>query len=231
MTRLLPLLVPKVKDSRMQRLLSQRLWATLRKLSAKASVKMAAVFYVTSDKYVRFGDGDDLVVDASDSAIAQGQTTALILEQAFERGARLYSYPGLHSKLMVLNGHAVVGSANLSLSSAESLVEVALVTDQPAIVGTAISIISELRKVSDPIDDAFIERIKSIEVAACIGGGIARKPRPLKEFEARTWLVGVHEMARDFVDEQAEIIKGQAMGRKGRKDMHFVGRIGQKSTR
>jgi PLD-like domain len=193
----------------MHRLLSQRLWPTVRKLSAKSGVKMAAVSYVTSDKYVTFGDDDVLIVDASDSAIGQGQTDALILEQAFERGADLYSYPGLHAKLMVLNGHAVVGSANLSVSSVESLVEVALVTDQPSIVGKAISIISNLKQASDRIDESFIERIKTIEVTARIGGNVARKPRPTESFEPRTWIVGIHAMVRDFADEESAITKGQ----------------------
>ena len=193
----------------MQRLLSQRLWPTLRKLAAKSGVKMAAVAYVTSDKYVAFGDGDVLIVDASDSAIVQGQTDALILEQAFDRGAELYSYPGLHSKLMVLNGHAVVGSANLSLSSAKSLIEVALVSDQPKVVGMALSIISDLKQASQRIDESFIGRIKTIEVTARIGGSIARKPSPIESFEPRTWLVGIHEMVRDLADEESDIIKGQ----------------------
>jgi hypothetical protein len=193
----------------MHRLLSQRLWPTLRRLSTQSGVKMAAVSYVKSEKYVKFCDGDDLIVDASDSAIAQGQTDALVLERAFERGASLYSYPGLHSKLMVLNGHAVVGSANLSASSVTSLVEVALVTDQPSIVGMAISFISSLKEDSDLIDGEFIERIKTIEVTPRIGGSVARKPRPIEAFEARTWMVGVHAMGRHFAAEEPDIIKGQ----------------------
>ena len=200
----------------MHRLLSQRLWPTLRKLSSESAIKMAAVSYVTSDKYVKFGDGDLLVVDASDSAIAQGQTDALILEQAFKRGAMLYSYPGLHSKLMVLNGHAVVGSANLSVSSVEALVEVALVTDQPSIVGKAMSIIYELAEECDVVDKLFVKRIKSIEVTARTGGSIARRrrPRTIESFQARTWIVGIHEMVRDFADEEAAINEGQEIAEK-----------------
>lgn len=186
----------------MRRLLSQALWPTLRTLSRESAIKMAAVSYVSSDKYVKFGEGDLLVVNASDSAIVQRHTDAMILEEAFKRGATLYSYPGLHSKLMVLNGHAVIGSANLSASSVENLVEVALVTDQPSIVGEAVSIIAELAQADDCdlIDKSFIERIRSLEVMPLTGGNIARgrKPRTAESFQARTWIVGIYELVRDL---------------------------------
>lgn len=197
----------------MHQLLSDSLWPTLQTLSSGGGLKLAAVSYATSDEYVQFGCDDILIVDASDSAVEQGQTDAHLLEEAFERGAEVYSYPGLHSKLMVLNGHAVVGSANLSVSSAESLVEVALVSNQPSIVGMAIFIIHELKEAADLIDEAFLERIKQIEVKARIGGSIARKPRLTESFQPRTWLVGVRETDKDFPDEEKAIKQGEAVAK------------------
>ena len=149
----------------MHRLLSHDLWETLRALSSESEKKWAAVSYVTSDRNVAFGKGDVVVVDASDTAIVQGHTDASVLDQAFRRGAKLYSYPRLHSKLMVLSGHAVVGSANISASSADDLVEAALVTDHPSLVGEAIAIISELSQQGDRIDASFLSVIKIIHSA------------------------------------------------------------------
>ena len=149
----------------MHRLLSHDLWETLRALSSESEKKWAAVSYVTSDRNVAFGKGDVVVVDASDTAIVQGHTDASVLDQAFRRGAKLYSYPRLHSKLMVLSGHAVVGSANISASSADDLVEAALVTDHPSLVGEAIAIISELSQQGDRIDASFLSVIKIIQSA------------------------------------------------------------------
>lgn len=60
----------------MNELLCDDLWPTIRKLAHKAAVRRAAVAYVTSDEILRFTEGDVLVTDASDHAIAAGQTSA-----------------------------------------------------------------------------------------------------------------------------------------------------------
>jgi phosphatidylserine/phosphatidylglycerophosphate/cardiolipin synthase-like enzyme len=120
------------------------LWNMIGTLAAESGAKWAAVSYVTSDDIVRFGEGDTLVVDATDSAIAEGRTDALLLERAFKRGAKLFSVDGLHSKIMVLAGKAIIGSANLSDSSVNHLHEVALVTDQAAIVAMTITMVNNL---------------------------------------------------------------------------------------
>ena len=75
----------------MSTLLSDALWESLRSLSISAVSKRAAVAYVTSDDFVAFGHSDTLVVDASDAAIANGQSDSAVLRRAFDRGARLYS--------------------------------------------------------------------------------------------------------------------------------------------
>jgi len=199
-------------------LLSQDLWPALRELASESARKSAAVSYITSDKFMKFEDGDLLVVDASDSAIVQGHTDALVLERAFKRGAELYSYPGLHAKLMVLNGHAVVGSANLSASSVDDLVEAALVTDQPSIVGMAISMIFKLAGECDLINKLFIKRIKSLKVTPRTGGGVARTRRgrtnTVDSFQARTWIVGIHTIDSGFPDEETDISRGLEIAEK-----------------
>jgi hypothetical protein len=195
----------------MHRLLCHNLWKTIKKLSSQSGGKWAAVSYVTSDRHVTFGKGDTVVVDASDAAIVQGHTDASVLVQAFERGAELHSYPGLHSKLMVLNGHAVVGSANISASSADGLVEAAVVTDHPSLVGQAIAIIAELSEQGDVIDAAFLERITTLEVTPRTGEDDVRERRRTSKppRQARTWIVGLHELARDFADDQDDIVRGE----------------------
>ncbi len=78
-----------------------------------------------------------MVCDASNNAIKTGQTSAAVLKRAFDRGSRLYNLPGLHAKILLLNEKALIGSANASGSSAHSLIEAGLLTDQPTIVATA----------------------------------------------------------------------------------------------
>lgn len=53
----------------MNEILSSSLWPRLRKIAKKARRKQAAVAYVTDDRFIKFGDGDVLVTDASHAAI------------------------------------------------------------------------------------------------------------------------------------------------------------------
>jgi hypothetical protein len=195
----------------MNELLSDNLWAVIKQLGKKASSRRAAVAYVTSEEFVKFTDGDVLVTDASDHAIAMGQTDAQVLAKAFKRGAELYSLPGLHTKVLLLGGSAVIGSANLSDSSATNLVEAAWVTDAPAAVGMATSLVQQLTSQAKKIDEEFLKRILKIEVKAHAkpAGGTA-KPKKVKIPKHASWILGVHELVKDFPDEQEAIESGTA---------------------
>jgi hypothetical protein len=148
----------------MNTLLSASLWDTLRRLSGSCGSKRGAVAYVTSDEHVSFNRGDLLVMDASESAITNGQTDARVLHRAFERGANLYSCPNLHAKVIVFDGNVTVGSANLSWSSANVLLEAAWLSDEREAAEQALQFIDDVRGRSTRIDDAFLEHILSLEV-------------------------------------------------------------------
>jgi hypothetical protein len=141
------------------------LWPQLGRLARKAKHRMAAVAYVTRAAEVRFGAGDILVVDASDQAIKSGVTAAVILRTAHRRGARLFSCPGLHAKVLLLGNVAVVGSANISATSVNKKIEAALITDDHATTSTVRSLIVQLANQSDEIDDTFLRRIGKIKVS------------------------------------------------------------------
>src|SRR3989337_4427162 len=97
-------------------------WTTILELSSSCDMKKAAVSYVSSDAILKFGQGDTLVVDASDDAIQAGQTSGSVLQRALTRGARVVSIPRLHAKVMVFGATAVVGSANISVRSTRELI-------------------------------------------------------------------------------------------------------------
>jgi hypothetical protein len=191
---------------------SDTLWKTIKRLAKKSVFKRAAVAYVNSDEQVKFGKGDILVTDASNDAIAGGQTSAEVLTRAFERGARLYSFDGLHTKVMLLDGVAVIGSANLSLSSVSSLVEAAWVTDNPAAIGLVCSLIEQLAEQAIPINAMFLKRIKKIPVVPNKGKVGAKKPGTVVKLPRhQTWVLGVHELVKEFPDEAEAIEEGKAI--------------------
>ncbi len=140
------------------------LWPTIRALAERPGSRRAAVAYVTSDEYIKFSQDDILVTDASDHAIASGLTSAKFLQEALGRGSRLYSLAGLHAKVMVLGDTAVIGSANISHSSAHALIEAAWVTTMSTAVGMVVSLVHQLVEQAEEIDAAFIRRILAIRV-------------------------------------------------------------------
>jgi hypothetical protein len=202
----------------MIRLVSGDLWKEIKKLARKSQVKMAAIAYVTHDSLIRFGKGDLLIVDASDHAITSGQTSAPVLERAWKRDASLYSHPDLHAKVMLFDRVVIIGSANLSQTSMDSLVEAAVLTDQPSVVSVARSFLQQLQDKSQRIDQDFIDHICSLEVQRA-GWGKHRRKKDRKTLinlvSSRTWLVSLTVLDERRYEAESEYIeKGLDTARK-----------------
>lgn len=148
----------------MIRLEGSKLWARMEHLAANTNRKSAAIAYVSDDSRIQFGEGDKLVVDASDEQIAAGATSADVLGRAVRRGAQVYSCPKLHAKLMVFDNTVVIGSTNVSRLSATELLEAGTVSDSPALVRSALSLIDTLVRGSEPVNKPFLARISKIRV-------------------------------------------------------------------
>lgn len=161
----------------MTRLVHDSLWKEVARLSRRSTTRTAAVAYVTRGLEVRFDKGDLLVADASDIAVQSGQTKAAILRDAFERGARLFSRPGLHAKVLVFDNVAVVGSANLSETSVKKKIEAAVITDEGSLVDAARKFVVGLTRDSEPIDEAFLRRIEALKVAVRVPESDKSQPR------------------------------------------------------
>lgn len=175
---------------------------------------MAAVAYVTSDSMLQFNEDDLLIVDASDQAIESGQTSAPLLRRAFENGVALYSCRTLHAKVMLFDGVAVIGSANVSQSSERSLIEAALLTDHPSTVSMTRAFLQKLQDNSTLISKRFIERICSLEVKKSNRRRFDTLKRPdfsVKLDTPLTWLVSVswadeerYESERPYIEKGSE---------------------------
>lgn len=181
----------------MNKIVSDLLWDEIDALAEKSKTKLAAIAYVFDDSKIRFGRNDVLVVDASDTAIKAAQTSVRLLQDALARGAELYSCPGLHAKVIVLDQTAVVGSANMSRSSRNELVEAALISEDPDIVSEAIQFIAALTDAAEvtKIDRNFIRRIAKLPVTRNKPPLPPARSRPrIKLTPARTWIISVHPL-------------------------------------
>ena len=120
----------------MEQFLTGDIWNEVNKLVRKRQTKIACIAYVTSTN-LQLTTGDTLVCNASTFAIKFGETSAKILDTYFKRGVKIYSNQNLHSKLLLTNSFLVIGSANLSTSSAERLTESSVVTNNDILLSQA----------------------------------------------------------------------------------------------
>ena len=183
----------------MQTIVSKDLWVVVRRLAIKADQRKAAISYVTQD-LIGFRKGDVLIVDASPQAIASGATKAPLLRDLAKKGVVLHDCGNLHAKVLVLGHFAVIGSCNMSHSSADVLVEAAIITDHVSTVSGALSFIQQLMEQSPLLDAGSIDNLCKIKVIRRSGFLLNQKRgtcrTQVSELGNRTWLLGVHEMAR-----------------------------------
>lgn len=174
----------------MNRLLTSDLWPVAAKLARKAQTRSAAIAYVTAET-VKFGEGDVLVVDATRKAITSGETTAKVLLDAHDAGAKIYNCPNLHAKLLVMDDTAIIGSGNLSGNSPD-LHECAILTDQSSVVGQALAYIQQLRECSRLLNRRELVALTKLPVVRRGGRGQGKvKMSPTRKLGTRRWLVGL----------------------------------------
>jgi PLD-like domain len=169
------------------------LWKEIAKRAKQAHRTKAAIAYVTKASPLAFKSGDVLIVDASDGAIASGQTSAAVLSSLLKKGVSLYSHDALHAKVVIADSVLFSSSANLSDSSISRLLEAGIETDNPNAVSGAVGMIEKLIETSAMIDPEFIARIKQIEVKQHFGGKRSKAQATAKGHrDPVTWLLGVH---------------------------------------
>jgi hypothetical protein len=119
---------------------TQDIWPELSKAVGRAKkrcIVAVAYFGAGASRLLPLEKGSRLVVDASERAVASGQTCPADLLKLVKRGVAVCSVPNLHAKVFVLGKTAYVGSTNVSSRSASQLVEAVLRTTEPDAVQAA----------------------------------------------------------------------------------------------
>ncbi len=102
------------------------------------------IAYVTKLPRGMFRKGDVLICDASQKAVSSGETDPKVLLRLLARGVKLYSCEALHAKCAVWGKWVLLGSANLSESSAERLRELAVLQKNDSLAIQVNQFINEL---------------------------------------------------------------------------------------
>ena len=177
----------------MKALLSDDLWRTLSVQFAEHRQIRAAIAYVTA-RHLDFRQGDLLVCDASDEAIKGGLTSAALLRSFVNQEAEVYSYDGLHSKVAVIDGKALIGSANLSANAGVGTCEASLLTDDRQVVGLVQAFVGQVKNESKRVDEVFLRRIESLPVVRVAGIPRVSTKRIESEY-SRVWLIATRPLS------------------------------------
>lgn len=172
----------------MEQFLTGDIWNEVNKLFKKRQKKFACIAYVTSDK-LELSKGDTLICDASTFAIKFGETSAKTLNTYFSKGVRLLSNPALHSKLLLTDDFLVIGSANLSKSSAEKLTESSVVTDNDILLSQAKAFCYNLTEESILLTKQDIDSLLKIEVVKRPFKPTTKSKTRQKKFGDKYWFI------------------------------------------
>lgn len=178
----------------MEQFFTGDIWNEVNKLFTKGQKKTACIAYVTSEK-LELNRGDILVCDASTFAIKFGETSAKTLEQYFKKGVKLFSNSQLHSKLLLTNKFLVIGSANLSKSSAEKLTESSIVTDNDILLSQTKAFCHNLIEESTLITKKEIDLLLKIVVVKRPFKPTANSKTRQKKFGNKYWFISASPLS------------------------------------
>jgi hypothetical protein len=196
----------------MDQFLTGDIWGKVNKLITGKTKKIACIAYVTSEK-LYLSKGDVLVCDASEFAIKFGQTSAVTLQNYFNRGIAIYSNSQLHAKLLLTETFLVIGSANLSKSSAEKLTESSVLIYNKILLRQAKAFCFNLRNESGLLTQVDIDELLKIKVVKRPHKPFSKSKTRGKTFGNTCWYLSAYplkertyEKIRDKVEGTAELI-------------------------
>lgn len=172
----------------MEQFLTGDIWKEVNNLLTKRQKKIACIAYVTTDK-LELTKGDTLICDASTFAIKFGETSAKIIETYFNRGIKVFSNQQLHSKILLTDAFLVIGSANLSRSSAERLTESSIITDSDVLISQAKAFCHNLTEESSLLSEKDIQTLLKIEVVKRPFKPMSNSKIREKKFGNKYWFI------------------------------------------
>jgi hypothetical protein len=185
---------------------SEDVWATLRAISRKHEGPLyVAVPYMGDDcgKLLYLRRGDVLVVALTERNSRNGSVCPGEIERLQKKGVAVFLSSYLHAKVLLCGNKAVVGSANLSKTSAAHL-------DEAAILTTDVLAIRQIRewfreRMAEPVTPKWLS-ICSKVYAPPKGGIRGKAKRTLRERIGQSyWIFGLSEIT--FPEDEAIVEK------------------------
>lgn len=145
------------------------IWDNLHERIVNATRRRAAVAYVGRNgaQILPMGSGDLVVVDGGDVALAAGSTHPAALAEWLDAGVQVWSLPGLHGKVVLLQHDdrtrtAIVGSADISDHSNNELIEAVVITDDQTVCDAVSDELDWWIGLAEPVDAAWLGRARTM---------------------------------------------------------------------
>ena len=167
--------------------ITQDIWPRLTKavLGSQQSCAVAVAYFgAGAGRLLPLPKNSRLVVDASERAVASGQTCPADLSKLVKRDVKVFSVPNLHAKVFVLGRAAYVGSANVSSRSASQLIEAIIRTTESDVVRDARKFV--LDHCLHELTPARLKRLAKLYRPPLIPGGKRGKKTPKETFRRPT---------------------------------------------
>lgn len=126
-----------------------------------ADARVYCVAYVTQACDEMFKPDDVLICDASRKAVSCGETDPKFLLRLLKRGVKVYSYEALHAKCAVFDDFVLLGSANMSESSACRLVELSVLQKSSRLARSVAAFIMDLSRKANKLTAEDLKRLRS----------------------------------------------------------------------
>lgn len=131
----------------------------VKKAASKAKRRIFCVAYVTEADFNLFKAGDVLICDASRKAVSCGETNPYFLLKVVDIGVSVYTCEALHVKCALFDDYVLIGSSNMSESSASRLVELAVLQKDKVIALGLQSFLLELEKHSKILSEKQLKAL------------------------------------------------------------------------
>jgi hypothetical protein len=174
------------------RLLTDQLWPSIQKLARTSRRRevVAAYLGTGADRLLKLKAGDSLVVDMSMATVKGGQTNPSEVVKYLRHGVQVFNCTNLHAKVYVYDNAAIIGSANVSRHSAETLVEAGLLCTDRQAVSQARGFVRSLQV--EPISLKYARQCQRLYNPPMRGAGRGKQQqRTVTPTHSRLWLVGV----------------------------------------
>jgi hypothetical protein len=200
----------------MIRLVTTAPWDRIQSLVEKQPGKCCvAVAYFGSgaSKLLPLKAGSVLVIDMSERAVKSGQTKPSEVSKLLRNGVEVHSVENLHAKVFVVGRRGLVGSTNVSFTSANGLVEALLETSAPEPVRLCKEFVRSLQ--GEIIDLAHARQMQHLYRPPKFGKG--KRKQSVKSTRqpahAPLWAVPTERITIDEQD-QAHAEEGRPKARK-----------------